>query len=255
MTTALTAEYRKVISARFVTKRDGSPMHCVTCGAVLVMGQAHAATAGDGWHSYCDTCAASFAGQVAGLYSRVQTLTADFGDDVPEAVVAAVQAATPAVQEFAADPESYHAFMAAKTALMAARTVVGQSKHAATVAAGLDLSNLPAGTYAVPGGDTRLKVKVEQGKKGTKWEGWTFVKDGAVYGESKRYGMQRPGQRYTGQVEDALRVILADVPAAAAAYGHLTGKCSFCNLPLELGESVARGYGRKCAENHGLPWG
>jgi hypothetical protein len=52
-----------------------------------------------------------------------------------------------------------------------------------------------------------------------------------------------------------LRIIASDIAAAAAAYGHLTGKCTFCGLPLEDERSVSRGYGPKCATNHGLPWG
>ena len=62
---------------------------------------------------------------------------------------------------------------------------------------GLDLSSLPSGYYAVPQGDTRLKVAISQGRNN--WEGFTFVKDAAEYGQQQRYGMQRPGQTYSGQ--------------------------------------------------------
>jgi hypothetical protein len=120
--------------------------------------------------------------------------------------------------------------------------------------AGLDLSEVPNGMYAVPGGDTRLKVQVKAVTKG-KWEGWIFVSDGAAYGEGQRYGSQKPGQAYQGKIEAALATIASDWGAAAAEYGRITSTCGFCSRPLETEESVAAGYGPTCAERHGLPWG
>jgi len=110
----------------------------------------------------------------------------------------------------------------------------------------LDLSKVPSGLYAVPGGDTRLKVQIDNVRTG-KWDGWVFVKDAAVYGEGRRYGSQKPGAYYRGQIEAALRVIAADPMAASAAYGHLTSTCGRCGRPLEKEESVARGIGPDCA--------
>lgn len=112
---------------------------------------------------------------------------------------------------------------------------------------GLSLTDLPSGYYAVPNGDTRLKVKVEHGKPGTRWDGWTFVKDGAEYGQQKRYGMQKPGQAYRGDIEDKLAAIIEDPQAAMAEYGRLTGTCGKCGRKLEDEESVARGIGPICA--------
>jgi hypothetical protein len=113
---------------------------------------------------------------------------------------------------------------------------------------GLDISGLVPGYYAVPGGDTRLKLAISHGNAGSKWEGWSFVKDGAEYGNGERYGMQRPNERYRGKVEDALRTILADPKAAMAAYGHLVSRCGACGRPLEDKDSVARGIGPVCAQ-------
>lgn len=110
---------------------------------------------------------------------------------------------------------------------------------------GIDLSGLPSGRYAVPGGDTRLKVQIDNVTTG-KWSGWVFVKDAAVYGAGRRYGSQRPGQQYKGEIEDALRAILANPMAAAAEYGRLTNTCGMCGRPLEDEESVARGIGPVC---------
>lgn len=241
-TPALTAEYRKVIAGKFVTKRDGSAMRCVTCGAALQMGATFAATTGDGWVSYCGECAASTVFQVRGLVAKLT----EMGVVIPEAI-------RTMIISFLTD-ESVPMFLAVKSALMALRSEAGQAARAATVADGIDLSKLPSGCYAVPGGDTRLKVKIDVVDKG-KWSGWVFVKDAAAYGEGQRYGSQKPGGTYSGKIQAELRAIAADLAGAAAAYGHLTGKCSFCSLPLEDERSVSRGYGPKCATNHGLPWG
>ena len=116
---------------------------------------------------------------------------------------------------------------------------------------GLDLSQLPAGRYGVPGHDTRLKVLVQHGKEGSKWEGFTFVKDAAEYGAGTRYGMQKPDGPYIGDIEDELAAILADPAAAMAKYGHLTSTCGNCGRKLEDEESVERGIGPYCAAKLG----
>ena len=114
----------------------------------------------------------------------------------------------------------------------------------------LDLSTLPSGRYAVPGGDTRLKIRVDNLKRdksrNPRWDGFIFVKDAAEYGRGTRYGSQRPGQLYVGDVQDELRAILADPTAALAAYGQLTGHCGVCGRKLEDETSVALGIGPVC---------
>ena len=116
---------------------------------------------------------------------------------------------------------------------------------------GLDLTDLPSGFYGVPDGDTRLKIRVNHVTSG-KWEGFTFVDDGAEYGAQQKYGMQRPDGTYKGKVEEQLRKIMADVPGALKAYGDLTGRCGVCNRKLEDEISVARGIGPVCWENMGF---
>lgn len=111
----------------------------------------------------------------------------------------------------------------------------------------LDLTPLPSGMYAVPGGDTRLKVRVNRPKKGSRWEGWIFVSDGAEYGRRQNYGRQGPGGVYEGKIREELRIILADAREASAAYGRLTNRCGVCGRLLEDEESVARGIGPICA--------
>lgn len=122
ITTALNAEYERVIPARFVTKRDGSPMHCMTCNAVLVQGNAAAALMNGAWHSYCADCAATFAAQIRGLYRRVVEL----GAEIPQVVADQVRA-------FLATESSAN-FLAAKYALMDVRADAGKAAKAAQVA-------------------------------------------------------------------------------------------------------------------------
>jgi len=243
-TTALQMEYSKVIVARFVTKRDGSPMHCVTCNAVLVQGTAYAAvaTGSKAWHSYCPACAADCAVQIRGLFVRITEL----GAAIPQPV-------QDMVRDFLG-AESRATFLLAKQALMTLRGEAGREVATERAANGLDLSSVPSGRYAVPGGDTRLKVKIDNVATG-KWAGWTFVSDAAEYGRGKRYGSQRPGQNYRGDIEAELRTIAGDIAGAAAAWGHLTGTCTFCGLTLEDERSTSVGYGPICASKHGLPWG
>lgn len=137
------------------------------------------------------------------------------------------------------------------------RCIVKENERKAAIAlvpknpAGLDLSSVPSGCYAVPGGDTRLKVKIDNVTDEGKWKGWVFVKDAAVYGEGKRYGSQRPNQNYKGDIEDVLRVIAANPAEASMAYGKLVGCCGVCGRPLENADSVARGIGPICAGKMG----
>lgn len=138
----------------------------------------------------------------------------------------------------------------ASEAAYKARQQATETNHASTWGrvqnpSALDLSKIPSGHYAVPGGDTRLKVRIDQGTN--KWEGFTFVKDGAEYGSGQRYGMQRPGQAYSGMILEQLKVIAADPAAASRAYGRLVGRCGVCGRKLEDAASVAAGIGPICA--------
>lgn len=107
---ALTALYRRVITARFVTRRDGTAMACEGCGSALVQGTALAALDATGaWHSYCPTCSDSYAGMVRGLYGRLQAECESL-PTIPECIVTEVAALTPAVQAVVANPDSLAAF-------------------------------------------------------------------------------------------------------------------------------------------------
>ena len=140
--------------------------------------------------------------------------------------------------------------MIAAVERMMAKQIVRDAERAAKKAAAptstLDLTDLPAGRYAVPGGETRLKVLVR--RPGNKWSGWTFVSDAAEYGQRTNYGRQAPGGLYTGKIENELTAIMADPHAASVAYGKLTGTCGVCGRHLEDEASVAAGIGPICAK-------
>ena len=130
-TTALSAEYARVIAAKFTTKRDGTPMLCMTCGTPLAMGAAFAATNGTGWHSYCERCAADSKAQIGGLVARIEAIVAPLGDKVPVDVLAAVMAVQPTVENLLDGTSTSNAvFLAAKIDLLAIRTMIGQAKAA-----------------------------------------------------------------------------------------------------------------------------
>lgn len=114
----------------------------------------------------------------------------------------------------------------------------------------IDLRSLPDGRYAVPNGDTRLKVLINRSDD-PKWEGFIFVSDAAAYGQRQKYGMQAAGRMYRGKIEEQLRTILSNPKAATVAYGRLTNHCGCCGKPLEDVESVARGIGPVCAKKNG----
>jgi hypothetical protein len=134
----------------------------------------------------------------------------------------------------------------------AAKDAERQAKWAADKpVTGLDLDSVPDGMYAVPGGDTRLKVRIARGKPQGRWAGVIFVDDGAAYGQRQNYGRQLVGKPYQGSIEAELRAIAADPRAAMAAYGHLVGKCGRCGRHLEDAESVAQGIGPVCIQKMG----
>ena len=93
---------------------------------------------------------------------------------------------------------------------------------------------------AVPGGDTRLKLRIKFADDGT-----VYVDDAAEYGMGRNYGRQ-VGAAYTGDVADELAAIVADPAAAIIAYTALVGRCGICSRKLEAEESVEHGIGPRC---------
>lgn len=54
--------------------------------------------------------------------------------------------------------------------------------------------------------------------------------------------------------ERALLAFAGDPAGVAAAYGHRSGRCCFCHLPLTDPRSALVGYGATCAKNFVLPY-
>lgn len=54
---------------------------------------------------------------------------------------------------------------------------------------------------------------------------------------------------------ESVKVLRGDQIACAKAYARHSDHCSFCNRPLTTPESLDAGWGKKCAEDRGLPWG
>lgn len=106
------------------------------------------------------------------------------------------------------------------------------------------------GYYLVDG----KRYQVQVGKKN--WEGWTFLRTGSAYHDSKTLASRAPdggwGTRTTLHGRDVWAAIAMDELGAMAAYGHATGKCGRCNRLLEDAESVALGIGPVCRGKLGL---
>jgi hypothetical protein len=121
-TAALDGQYQKVIPARFVTNRDGSPMPCVCCGELLTEGNAYAAltnTQPQGkWVSFCAECASNYPTQARRLYAKVcaDVAAVDGAANDPN-VVGAVTTAQDALRALVAAPGDATVFATAKSAL------------------------------------------------------------------------------------------------------------------------------------------
>lgn len=95
----------------------------------------------------------------------------------------------------------------------------------------------------------------------SKTPGAINITDGGPYGMNTWYGRIQtsgtfePSRSCTDEVVELL-VNMSDHPAeAAAAHGHKTGNCCFCNRELTDERSTSVGYGPICAGHYGLPWG
>jgi hypothetical protein len=98
----------------------------------------------------------------------------------------------------------------------------------------------------------------------SKTPGYLMLTDGGGFGSGLYFGKISPqGELHLGR--DGFEVVkpltalltrLAKDPAKVAAdFGHLTGHCCFCSLPLNDPKSTRVGYGPICAEKFCLPWG
>ena len=120
-------------------------------------------------------------------------------------------------------------------------------KPAPKQSAGLDISSIPAGHYAVEDEEGVVKfLRVDAPTKGY-WAGWRFVKIQAsdVY---YKLGNQPPKGTYRGKAPVLLEAVLLDPLAASKRYGHELGVCGVCGRTLTNPESIAEGVGPVCRE-------
>lgn len=77
------------------------------------------------------------------------------------------------------------------------------------------------------------------------------------FGEANEVGQVKIWFKHRDKKDlaQAVKVLLGDQAACAKAYARRSQKCSFCNLELTHPESLNAGWGKRCAEKHGLPWG
>jgi hypothetical protein len=78
------------------------------------------------------------------------------------------------------------------------------------------------------------------------------------FGRVSLDGLFAPGRNAPDGLAAKLSAFAADPAGEAARYGHLTGRCCFCNRRLGEGadqRSVEVGYGPDCADHFGLAWG
>lgn len=126
-----------------------------------------------------------------------------------------------------------------------------------------------AGASHTPFEDEPKQASIPK-RKGPAEEG--FYKQGNVYfkvqearnGSGRRYAKilylpevegGKPHWEYAPGVVMALSEEDRLTAEEAAAFGKLYGICIFCNRDLTDERSIYVGYGAKCAENQGLPWG
>jgi hypothetical protein len=261
---------------------------CIACGSRTNPGIDYAAARSNVWEAWCERCATDPVAALRGVIGRLGTLPVDpealpSQSEVTEAVqsgnvvrmvlrlIDTAKAATPAAAPTvrpnryagacqkcgATVPENAGRIERGPSGKWLTYHLPGACPEQAPGA--VDLSTLPGidSTYgaffAVPNGDTRLKVRVKRPASG-KWAGTIFVDDGAAYGQRTAYGRQVPGAKYSGKLTEELRAIVADPQGARHRYGQITGQCCFCRLPLERSESVRHGYGPTCADNNNLPF-
>lgn len=90
------------------------------------------------------------------------------------------------------------------------------------------------------------------------------ITDGRRYPDNQYFGHIAPDGKFEHgrdfpKVRETLtallRALASDPEAVASQYGHMTGRCCFCDRALDDARSVTVGYGPVCAEKYGLAWG
>jgi len=106
--------------------------------------------------------------------------------------------------------------------------------------------------------DNGLEIKVAMAGPRSKFAGRITVAApvfGAGFFGTFADGEFKPTRSCTAAHQQLLAEFAADPEGVAAAHGHRTGQCCFCNKELTTVESTAVGFGPTCAKNFGLKWG
>jgi hypothetical protein len=91
--------------------------------------------------------------------------------------------------------------------------------------------------------------------------GQLYMVQHAVHGSGNQYAKRivlegnSVSAEYARGIISRLRPEMALTAEEAKAFGDVYGMCVFCLRDLTDERSKAVGYGRKCADNRGLPWG
>lgn len=116
----------------------------------------------------------------------------------------------------------------------------------------------PAIVAQSPVGPIRLSVAGERARQ----PGTINVAEKGRFGEATWYGRIKLDGTFEAARDGAPAELVAYLaqfaahPAeTAAAHGHTTGNCCFCDRPLTDARSTAVGYGPVCAKKWALPWG
>jgi hypothetical protein len=107
-------------------------------------------------------------------------------------------------------------------------------------------------------------IRVTVAGDNSRTPGYLMLTDGKPFGQSQFFGrispagIMEPGRDGSQEQRDELAKLMqrlaADPASTAAAFGHMTGSCTFCGLPLTDERSVAVGYGQTCAKKYGMPY-
>jgi hypothetical protein len=112
--------------------------------------------------------------------------------------------------------------------------------------------------------DVLRRARLTVSAEGDEYENKSiYVVDGELYRiriskEGNPYALLRSGGEWVYDRSHMATVRRSGVKITAeqaAAYGHEYDECVFCDQELSHPNSRAVGYGAKCADNHGLPWG
>lgn len=114
------------------------------------------------------------------------------------------------------------------------------------------------GTYIKPEDEVVLSVASAKSRYAGRimvTDGRKYMNGNTFYGSIDPLGKFHQNPAAGPEVLQLLSELSADPAGVAKKFGMLTGRCCFCNRPLDDERSTAVGYGPVCADHYGLPWG